>query len=123
MANLGQYDFDHYKARYQEDPWGDCLEQIWNGGIQASTHHYTQFTGLTHYSQDPYFEHVPATRLDGKPNGKVKKRKKALPPGITDNDAKVLTKVKRRAYRLDLCLFSCFGVRFGWGSVIGLVPA
>jgi hypothetical protein len=74
-------------------------------------------------TEDPYFEHVPATRLDGKPNGKIKKRKKALPPGITDNDAKVLTKVKRRAYRLDLCLFSCFGIRFGWGSVIGLVPA
>ncbi|CEI68751.1 hypothetical protein FVEN_g8006 [Fusarium venenatum] len=74
-------------------------------------------------TEDPYFDHVPATRLGGKANGKVKKRKKALPPGITDNDAKVLTKVKRRAYRLDLCLFSCFGIRFGWGSVIGLVPA
>ncbi|KAJ4116232.1 hypothetical protein NW768_011021 [Fusarium equiseti] len=74
-------------------------------------------------TEDPYFEHIPATRLDGTPNGKVKKRKKALPPGITDHDAKILNKVKRRAYRLDLCLFSCFGIRFGWGSVIGLVPA
>ncbi|SPJ73671.1 uncharacterized protein FTOL_03401 [Fusarium torulosum] len=74
-------------------------------------------------TEDPYFEHIPATRLDGTPTGKVKKRKKALPPGISDNDAKVLNKVKRRAYRLDLALFSCCGMRFGWGSVLGFIPA
>ncbi|KAF4997840.1 hypothetical protein FGRMN_3588 [Fusarium graminum] len=74
-------------------------------------------------TEDPYFEHIPATRLNGTPNGKVKKRKKALPPGISENDAKVLTKVKRRAYRLDLALFSCCGIRFGWGSVLGFIPA
>jgi hypothetical protein len=74
-------------------------------------------------TEDPYFEHIPATRLDGTPTGKVKKRKKALPPGISDNDAKVLNKVKRRAYRLDLALFSCCGIRFGWGSVLGFIPA
>ncbi|KAF6814390.1 ph domain-containing protein [Colletotrichum sojae] len=73
--------------------------------------------------EDPYFETVPATRLDGRPNGKVKKRRKALPPGISAKDGEVLTKVKRRAYRLDMSLFSCCGIRFGWGSVIGLVPA
>ncbi|UQC77979.1 PH domain-containing protein [Colletotrichum lupini] len=73
--------------------------------------------------EDPYFESVPATRLDGTPNGKVKKRRKALPPGLSKQDGEVLTKVKRRAYRLDQSLFSCCGVKFGWGSVIGLVPA
>jgi len=74
--------------------------------------------------EDPYFETVPATRIDGKINpNKVKKRRKALPPGISKNDAEVLTKVKRRAYRLDLALFSVCGVRFGWGSAIGLIPA
>ncbi|TDZ18504.1 putative membrane protein [Colletotrichum orbiculare MAFF 240422] len=73
--------------------------------------------------EDPYFETVPATRLDGRPTGKVKKRRKALPPGISAKDGEVLTKVKRRAYRLDMSLFSCCGVRFGWGSVIGLIPA
>lgn len=78
---------------------------------------------LTQYLQDPYFERVPATRLNGKPSGKYKKRKKALPPGISENDAKVLTKVKRRAYRLDNSLFSCCGIKFGWGSVIALFPA
>ncbi|KAL6862067.1 hypothetical protein J3F83DRAFT_746627 [Trichoderma novae-zelandiae] len=73
--------------------------------------------------EDPYFEQVPATRLDGRPTGKVKKRKKALPPGISEHDGQVLTKVKRRAYRLDMSLFNFLGIRFGWSSVIGLVPA
>ncbi|PGH19417.1 hypothetical protein AJ80_03917 [Polytolypa hystricis UAMH7299] len=71
--------------------------------------------------EDPYFETVPATNLLGRPT--MKKRRKAAPDGISKNDAKVLTKVKRRAYRLDLCLFSLCGIKFGWGSVIGLVPA
>ncbi|KAF5516866.1 putative membrane protein [Colletotrichum siamense] len=73
--------------------------------------------------EDPYFETVPATRLDGRPTKKVKKRRKALPPGISAKDGEVLTKVKRRAYRLDMSLFSLCGVRFGWSSVIGIVPA
>ncbi|KND92601.1 putative membrane protein [Tolypocladium ophioglossoides CBS 100239] len=73
--------------------------------------------------EDPYFEQVPATRLDGWPTGKFKKRKKALPPGITEHDGQVLTKVKRRAHRLDLALCSFLGIRFGWSSVIALVPA
>lgn len=74
--------------------------------------------------EDPYFESIPATKLDGhgKPTGKVKKRRKALPPGISEHDGQILTKVKRRAYRLDLALFSICGVRFGWGSAIGLIP-
>lgn len=118
-----QHDLNRYKAHYQENLGRNCLQQIRNRGTEASTYRFTRITVLTRYYQDPYFEHVPATRLDGTPTGKIKKRKKALPPGITDHDAKVLTKVKRRAYRLDLCLFSCFGVRFGWGSVIGIVPA
>jgi len=72
--------------------------------------------------EDPYFETVPATRLDGRPSNKLKKRRKALPAGISEHDAKVLTKVKRRAYRLDMCLFNCCGIRFGWSSVIGIIP-
>jgi len=73
-------------------------------------------------SEDPYFETVPATRLDGRPNGKTKRRRKALPPGLSEHDGKVLTKVKRRAYRLDMSLFNCCGIRFGWGSALGLIP-
>lgn len=74
-------------------------------------------------AQDPYFESVPASRLKGRPEKKTKRRKKALPPGISEHDGNVLTKVKRRAYRLDMALFDFMGIRFGWGSVIGIVPA
>ncbi|KFY41914.1 hypothetical protein V494_02724 [Pseudogymnoascus sp. VKM F-4513 (FW-928)] len=73
-------------------------------------------------TDDPYFESVPATRLNGKPSKKMKKVRKALPPGISEHDGKVLTKVKRRAYRLDMSLFNCCGIRFGWGSVLGIIP-
>ncbi|KAI1180013.1 hypothetical protein F4777DRAFT_357851 [Nemania sp. FL0916] len=71
---------------------------------------------------DPYFEQVPATRLNGTPNGKFKKVRKAVPPGISAHDAEVLNKVKRRAYRLDMSFGSFMGIKFGWGSFIGLFP-
>ncbi|KAI3337495.1 hypothetical protein HD806DRAFT_42055 [Xylariaceae sp. AK1471] len=71
---------------------------------------------------DPYFEQVPATRLDGTPNGKFKKVRKALPPGISDHDANVLNKVKRRAYRLDMAFGTFLGIKLGWGSLIGVFP-
>ncbi|KAI0506755.1 hypothetical protein F5B22DRAFT_650403 [Xylaria bambusicola] len=71
---------------------------------------------------DPYFEQVPATRLNGTPTGKFKKVRKAAPPGISAHDAEVLTKVKRRAYRLDMAFGSFLGIKFGWGSFIGLFP-
>ena len=75
-------------------------------------------------AQDPYFETVPATDLDGQPkrNGKTKKIKRRINPKIPKADAEVLTKVKRRAYRLDNALSIC-GIRFGWSSIIGFVPA
>ncbi|KAI0023251.1 hypothetical protein F4780DRAFT_777031 [Xylariomycetidae sp. FL0641] len=72
--------------------------------------------------EDVYFEQVPATRLDGRPNGKFKKVRKALPPGLSEHDAQILTKVKRRAYRLDMAFGSFMGLKVGWGSVIGIVP-
>ncbi|KAL4802234.1 hypothetical protein BDV18DRAFT_164060 [Aspergillus unguis] len=76
-----------------------------------------------HFGQeDPYFEEVPASRLSRAFGKKTQKRRKAIPPGLSENDRKVLTRVKRRAYRLDLSLFSLCGIRFGWGSVIGLFP-
>ncbi|KAI1457586.1 hypothetical protein F4805DRAFT_166506 [Annulohypoxylon moriforme] len=73
--------------------------------------------------KDPYFEQVPATRLDGRPSRtKTKKVRKALPPGLSEHDAQILTKVKRRAYRLDMSLGSFMGLKLGWGSLIGLFP-
>ena len=76
----------------------------------------------TDISQDPYFETVQATNANGRPYGKARKQKKPVPEGISAHDAKVLTKVKRRAYRLDNAINIC-GIRFGWSSIIGLVPA
>ncbi|EXJ84455.1 hypothetical protein A1O3_05123 [Capronia epimyces CBS 606.96] len=71
--------------------------------------------------EDPYFETVPATRLGGIYKT-TKKRRRALPPGLTAQEEKLLTKAKRRAYRIDLSLGNFCGTRFGWGAVIGLIP-
>ncbi|OQE44338.1 hypothetical protein PENCOP_c002G07721 [Penicillium coprophilum] len=80
-------------------------------------------TAKNHFgTEDPYFEEVPASRLGRTFGKKTQKRRKAIPPGLSENDSKVLTKVKRRAYQLDYALFSLCGIRFGWGSVIGLIP-
>lgn len=73
-------------------------------------------------TEDPYFEEVPASRLGRAFGKKTTKRRKATPPGVSEHDAKILTRVKRRAYQLDYALFNLCGIRFGWGSVIGLVP-
>ncbi|KAL1635065.1 hypothetical protein SLS58_010405 [Diplodia intermedia] len=70
---------------------------------------------------DPYYEMVP--KDPRKPNGKMKKVKKQIPDYIPEHDAIVLAKARQRAYWLDCALFSLFGQRFGWSSVIGLVPA
>jgi hypothetical protein len=72
--------------------------------------------------QDPYFEQVPASRLGRTFGKKTRKQRKAIPPGLSAHDAKILNRVKRRAYRLDYSLFNLCGIRFGWGAVIGLIP-
>ena len=76
--------------------------------------------------QDGLFEQTPATRMNHKNikfTSNKKKLRKALPPGLSSTDQEVLVKVKRRAYMLDMSLFSLCGLRFGWSSVIGLIPA
>jgi len=55
--------------------------------------------------------------------GKFKKVKKQVPAYIPEHDAEVLASVRKSAYRLDMCLFNLFGIRFGWEAVIGIVPA
>jgi hypothetical protein len=60
---------------------------------------------------------------DPKRPGKMKKVKKIIPPYIPEHDAEVLAKVRSRAYKMDCGLFTLFGIRFGWESVIGIVPA
>ncbi|CUS09760.1 unnamed protein product [Tuber aestivum] len=73
-----------------------------------------------HGTDDPYFETLPAGRLSV--GGRKKRRKKALPPGLSREDEKILTKVKRRAYRLDMALGSFCGMRVGWSSLIAIIP-
>jgi len=60
---------------------------------------------------------------DPKRPGKQKKVKKIIPTYIPEHDAIVLAKVRSRAYKMDCGLFTLFGIRFGWESVIGIVPA
>jgi hypothetical protein len=55
--------------------------------------------------------------------GKFRKVKKQIPSYIPTDDAEILAKARKRAYKLDFCLFNFLGFRFGWSSVIGLVPA
>jgi len=69
--------------------------------------------------QDPYFARI---EVPGKP-GKFKKVKKQVPDYIPEHDAVILAKMRSRAYKLDMCLFNFLGIRFGWSSVIGLLPA
>ena len=74
--------------------------------------------------EDPYFEEIPAKDLHGnpKPHSKPKKVHRKIDTRIPESDREVLTKVKRRAYRLDNCISFC-GIRFGWSSILGFIPA
>ena len=73
-------------------------------------------------TQDPFFERVPAEELSNNPSKKIKRQPKAFPPGISENDKKILTKARRRAYILDLGFKIC-GIQFGMGSLIAIIPA
>lgn len=67
--------------------------------------------------KDPYYAEITDKR------GKKRKVKKQIPDFIPEHDAKILAKVKKTAYRLDMSLFNFAGIRFGWSSIIGIVPA
>jgi hypothetical protein len=60
---------------------------------------------------------------DPKRPGQMKKVKKQIPSYIPEHDAMILAKSRSSAYKMDCGLFTLFGIRFGWESVIGLVPA
>lgn len=53
----------------------------------------------------------------------MKKVKKDIPAYIPSQEANILAKARKTAYRLDYALFTFAGIRFGWSAVIGLVPA
>jgi len=65
--------------------------------------------------QDPLYEEYTNKK------GKKKRRRRALPLGLSARDAKILKSVQRRAHYLDKG-FSFCGMRFGWTFIIGLIP-
>ncbi|KAI4168415.1 MAG: hypothetical protein LQ343_006424 [Gyalolechia ehrenbergii] len=70
--------------------------------------------------QDPYF--ITVKNKKGKPV-QVKRSDNDIPPGISASDAKILLKVRRRAYRLDNSMtVPILHVRYGVSALIGLLP-
>lgn len=52
----------------------------------------------------------------------TKKVRRPIPQGLSKHDAAILKSVRKRAYRLDRAVnLGC--IKFGWGSIIGLIPA
>ncbi|CCG81043.1 Putative uncharacterized protein [Taphrina deformans PYCC 5710] len=65
------------------------------------------------FGADPYFEADDTHR----------KKFKQTPAGLSQKDAKVLKKVRRRAYRLDQSISCCCcSFRVGWAAIIGIIP-
>jgi len=66
--------------------------------------------------EDPYWE----ANVEGQ-----SRKKKAIPPGISAHDAKILKRVRRKAYALDrtISCFCCCSINIGWATVIGIIPA
>lgn len=64
---------------------------------------------------DPLYETYTTER------GKQKRRKRALPPGLSKRDARILRTLMSRAHYLDKG-FSIGGLRFGYTFLVGLVP-
>ncbi|KAH6841125.1 hypothetical protein B0I37DRAFT_231970 [Chaetomium sp. MPI-CAGE-AT-0009] len=54
---------------------------------------------------------------------KTKEGERPMPPGLSKNDQKILKHVRRKAYKWDQQFHCCcFGMRFGWSAVLGLIP-
>ncbi|KAL2258653.1 hypothetical protein VTK26DRAFT_7967 [Humicola hyalothermophila] len=58
------------------------------------------------------------------PDRNGKKVLRPVPPYLSSNDRAILLKVRKRAYRWDMCfkLCCCSSVKFGWGSFFALLP-
>ncbi|GAA5884239.1 hypothetical protein JCM6882_002191 [Rhodosporidiobolus microsporus] len=64
---------------------------------------------------DPHYETYQDKR------GRERRRKRAIPPGLSKRDERILRSVRRRAHYLDKG-FSLCGFRFGWTFLLGLIP-
>ncbi|KAG8926842.1 hypothetical protein FRC02_008633 [Tulasnella sp. 418] len=69
----------------------------------------------TYEPKDPLYEDYVDER------GVTQRRKRELPPGLSQRDQAILKKVKKRAHYLDKGFRIC-GFRFGWTFVIGMIP-
>ncbi|KAL9937900.1 hypothetical protein V8E36_003445 [Tilletia maclaganii] len=65
--------------------------------------------------QNPYYIYETL------PNGKTKKKRRDPPPGLTKQQAKLWTKIARRAHYLDKGI-QIGPFRFGWTFIVGVVP-
>ena len=74
--------------------------------------------------QNILYEWVEVTGRNGKPT--VKKRERDWDHerlGISKNDAEVLRKVRKKAYRYDQGFeCCCTKTRYGWSAIVGLIP-
>ncbi len=70
---------------------------------------------LTVWNQDPFFATIKGR------DGKDQKVNRKIPDYIPAHDREVLAKAKIRAYKFDMGI-KIKGIRFGWTSLIGLIP-
>lgn len=54
--------------------------------------------------------------------GKLKRTKKPIPPYLSEHDAQILKKARKRAYKYECSLIDKGGVRIGMSTIVGLVP-
>lgn len=66
---------------------------------------------------DPYYVRIPINNA----KTKFRKSQRPLPDNLSDNDLKILTTFKNRAYRYDMA-FSFIGVPFGTAAFYQLIP-
>lgn len=103
------------KKYQKKEPTGPYVSQ---SDLTTNDYFHDRQLESTNTPQDPYYTYIQDPR---RPN-KKKKVKKQIPDYLSENDALVLAKARKRAYWLDCSLFNFLGQRFGWSSVIGLIP-
>jgi len=79
-------------------------------GLAVFAKHMDNYT-----PSDPYYE----VYTDKK--GREKRRRRDIPPGLSERDSRILKSVNRRAHHLDRG-FSLCGFRFGWTFLLSLIP-
>jgi len=79
---------------------------------------FSETSTANNQQMDDDFEIVRAGHLT---LGLKKRKTKAIPPGLTKYEERVLSKAKSRAHRMDH-LFSAYRFKFGLSTILGIVP-